>query len=399
MRRRRQEEIKMKVCMLNPFFLPYQGGTEKHVWEVGRRLVKKGFEVTVLTTLLPGTAPREEIDGIVVERVGALMVLDKLPPYSPVPPPIAVVPAMSQKIEEKAKENEILHIHNRFFYSPEDAKKVKRKGAKLCITLHNARTVGISPATDFFGTLYDEVRGQKIMENCDAIAAVSTNTREVTVPKRLWGKARTIYNGVNAEFFNPKNSGEKMRKELGLQDEKMVLTVCRLAEQKGLKYLIEAAKKFSGEHEAKLVILGVGSQEEELRELAKKLGVENKVVFVNRKVPEEDLAGLYAACDVFALASTWEPFGMAICEAMSTAKPVVATTAGGIPEIVTPETGFLVEPKNADQMASKIGELLADGETARKMGLAGRKRVEENFTWDHTTDRYEKMYFEVMEKE
>ncbi len=393
----RRDEKKMKVCMLNPFFLPYQGGTEKHVWEVGKQLVKKGFEVTVLTTLLPDTKPREEFDGISVVRVGALMVLQNLPTYSPVPPPIAVAPAMSNSIEEISRLMDIVHIHNRFFYSPDDAKNVKKKGAKLCLTLHNAKTVGISPATDFFGTLYDEVRGQKIMEECDAIAAVSTNTKEVTVPERMWSKARTIYNGVNTEFFNPGNDAEKMRKELGLEGKKMVLTVCRLTEQKGLRYLIEAAKTFTREHDAKLVILGVGSQEKELKELAERLGIGKDVVFVDRKLPEQDLAGIYAACDVFALASTWEPFGMVVCEAMATGKPVVTTSAGGLPEIVTPDVGFLVPPKDSAALAEKIGSALADEEMAKRMGIAGRKRVEENFTWDNTADAYEKMYKQVLE--
>ncbi len=383
----------MKILMLNPFFYPYQGGTEKHILEVGSRLVKKGFQVTVLTTLLPGTKERDELNGIEIRRVNALMVMQKLPPYSPVPPPIAVAPLMSNAIKEAAKEFDVVHIHNRFFYSPQDAKNVKKLGKKLAITLHNARTQGISPATDFFGQIYDETNGREIMKQCDRIAAVSKNTLEVTVPKEFQNKGRVVYNGVNLEAFNPRVNGEKMKAELGCEGKKLVLTVCRLTEQKGLRFLLQAMKEVCAiRKDSRLAILGTGSQEEELRKIALKLGIEGKVIFINRKIPEGDLSALYSACDVFALPSLWEPFGMVLCEAMATAKPVVGTSAGGIPEIITPECGFLVKPKDAGGLAEKILWLLDDEKKARAMGIAGRRRVEKNFTWNQTAAGYEKMY-------
>ncbi len=386
----------MKILMLNPFFYPYQGGTEKHILEVGERLVKRGFEVTVLTTLLQDTVPRETINGIDVRRVNALMVMQKLPPFSPVPPPIALAPLMSNAIKETAKDFDWVHINNRFFYSPTDAKNVKKLGKKLAITLHNARTKGISPATDFFGQLYDETNGRQIMKQCDAIAAVSKNTLDITVPKEYQSKGRVVYNGVNLDAFNPSVSGEKMKKELDCDGKKLIVTVCRLTEQKGLRYLLAAMKEVAAiRKDAHLAILGVGSQEEELRKITSKLGLESKVTFINRKIPEGDLSALYAACDVFVLPSLWEPFGMVICEAMATCKPVVGTAIGGIPEIITPDCGFLVKPKDSEDLAEKLLWLLDDEKKAREMGIAGRKRVEQNFTWDRTADGYEKMYGET----
>ncbi|MFQ5406133.1 MAG: glycosyltransferase family 4 protein [Candidatus Micrarchaeia archaeon] len=386
----------MKILMLNPFFYPYQGGTEKHILEVGKRLVKRGFDVTVLTTLLPHTKPKQTIQRIKVVRVNALLFLEKLPPLSPVPPPIALTPRMSDAIKKLSGKFDWVHIHNRFFYSPQDAKNVKEQGVKLAMTLHNAKTKGISPATDFLGQIYDEVAGKNIMKHCNVVAAVSTNTRKITVPKEFQRKSRTIYNGVNMKSFKPSNNSKRMRKKLKLKSKKILLTVCRLTPQKGLNYLLRAMKKIvAKEKNAHLVILGVGNEEKYLKKLAKKLQLNPFVTFLNKKIPEKDLTDLYAACDLFVLPSTWEPFGMVLCEAMATKKPVIGTRVGGIPEIIEDKkSGLLIKPKSPHDIAFKALRVLQDKKLARQLGTGGYARVKEKFTWNHTASGYEKLYSE-----
>jgi glycosyltransferase involved in cell wall biosynthesis len=390
-----------RILMLNPFFLPYQGGTEKHVLEVSKRLAKKGFDITVLTVRLPGTKASEEFEGFKIKRANALFVLDKLPPFSPVPPPIALSPVMNSEIRKEMHRNDLAHIHNRFFYSPEDAKTVKKTGKRLCITLHNARTQGISPQTDFFGKLYDETSGKAIMRECDAIAAVSRNTLEVTAPKELVeARGRVIYNGVDTKLFTvPRKSEElEFKEELGINPEKkVVLCVCRLAPQKGLQYLMQgfaiARKRFPDSH---LVILGTGSEEEKLRKLGKQLKLGGDFSLIAEKVPEEKLVRIYQASDAFCLPSLWEPFGIVVVEAMACGKPVIGSAIGGIPEIVSKESGFLVQPKNPKAISERLAELFENEGKAKKMGLAGRRIVEGKFTWDNSARGYEKLYGELL---
>ncbi len=378
--------------MVNPFFIPYWGGTEKVIYEVSRRLTSD-FDITVLTTRWEGTKKEEEIEGIRVVRARA-MVIKKLP--HPFPPPYAIAPTKPKLLMDESKKHEVVHFHNRFFYNPLNFMLVKRLDKKLVLTLHNSRPEGIDPVTDFVGTTYDDTIGRVIFEKCDEITAVSRSTLEETLPEDLWYKARVIYNGVDEKRFNPRLDGDEMREKLGLGDEIVILTVARLVEQKGIKYLIDAVARLG--LDVKLVIKGSGPKERSLRNRAKKLGIEDRVVFVTEKLPEEDLPKLYTASDIFVLPSLYEPFGLVVAEAMASGLPVVASRIGGLKELVTPETGFLVEPRNPDELASKISILAGDKSLRERMGRAGRKRIEENFTWDKIARDYKSFYEELLSK-
>jgi len=105
---------------------------------------------------------------------------------------------------------------------------------------------------------------------------------------------------------------------------------------------------------------------------------------------------MYAACDVFALPSVWEPFGMVLAEAMACGKPVIGTNAGGIPEVVTRDCGFTVRKRSAAALKEKVKTLLADKGLRKRLGAGGRKRAVKKFNWDNTAKDYEKMYDEFV---
>ncbi len=365
----------MNICMVNPFFYPYMGGTEKHIYEVGRRLAKK-HSVTVLTYRYPRAPRREVVEGMEVIRSRAL-VLQYLP--HPLPPPMPIAPHIDWIIRKQAKYNDIFHFHNRFTYSVDSFKMLNKRGKKVCLTLHNSRPQGIDPVTDAAGSFYDDWFGEKIFGQCDRIAAVSRNTLEATLPKRYWAKASVTYNGVNLKDYNP-----KMKCESPYGD--FVFSNGRLVEQKGFKYLLEAAKGI----DAAVVILGRGPQERKLRRKAPE-----NVKLITRRISERELACLYKSAKAFVLPSLYEPFGMVLVEAMAMKTPVVGTSVGGIPEIVTPDTGILVPPRNPAAIAEATNTLIAHPAKAKRMGRAGRKRVENNFTWDKTAEGYERIYSEL----
>jgi len=382
--------------MLNPFYPPYFGGTEKHVFEVANRLAKsRNYEVTVLTAMLPKTAREEEMNGVRVVRMPAA-VLTWLP--HPLPPPVPLYLLTWPDLLREASQADIVHVHNRFVYSIFEIFAIKKILKKpLGLTLHNARPQGIDVPTDLVGGLYDDVYGRKVMENCTAIAGVSKNTLDGTIPADIRASKPTqvIYNGVDFKFFNPNNFGERTRKELGLEGKKIVLTVCRLMEQKGVDYLIDSIPLVDREMKGKahFIILGRGPRLDHLEKKVEDMGIANKVSFLTEWYSLHDLAELYAACDCFALPSLWEPFGIVLGEAMATGKAVVGTSVGGIPEIIDHgKTGFLVPTRDSRALAEKIIFLLENPGTARKMGVEGRKSVLRKFNWDETAKSYRKFY-------
>ncbi|MGQ9512036.1 MAG: glycosyltransferase family 4 protein [Thermodesulfitimonas sp.] len=188
----------------------------------------------------------------------------------------------------------------------------------------------------------------------------------------------TIYNGVDPEEFRISESRAVLRTRLGLPvDTPVVGTVARLAPQKGVRYLIEAAGLLPPGRQPFFVIVGDGPLRGELERLAA-ASAGGRFFFTGMR---EDLPALLNAFDLFVLPSVSEGFGLAALEAMAAALPVVATTVGGIPEVVVDgETGILVPPRDAAALAAAIGRLLGDPELAAKMGQAGRERVRKLFT-------------------
>jgi len=372
--------------MLNPFYPPYFGGTEKHLYEVSRRLARK-HDVTVLTARLPGTKHESIEEGVRVVRTPA-WVLKHLP--RPLPPPLPVTPFSLFELDREARDADVVHIHNRFVYGSADVALIRKKLKKpLGLTLHNARVQGVDFATDSMAQFYDDVIGKKTMAECACIAGVSRATIETTVPRKMWGKTRVAYNGVDSRLFNPRVSGNEFREEIGF-DGAIVLTNGRLVKQKGFEYLIRAMAGV----DAKLVIFGRGPLESELKAEAKRVGCD--ALFYTKRVSDGKLAKMYAACDVFALPSVWEPFGMVLAEAMACGKPVIGTNAGGIPEVVTRDCGFTVRKRSAAALKEKVKTLLADKGLRKRLGAGGRKRAVKKFNWDNTAKDYEKMYDEFV---
>ena len=149
---------------------------------------------------------------------------------------------------------------------------------------------------------------------------------------------------------------------------------------KGMDTLITALPRLMTRWpELQLVLAGEGDDRAWLEDLAEKNGVTLHVHFLS-KVSYAELASCYAACDIFALPSSGEGFGLVYLEAMAFGKPVIAGAHGGAPEVVQDGvTGYLVQHGDASQLATCIETLLSDPALAHKMGDRGRERVESEF--------------------
>jgi glycosyltransferase involved in cell wall biosynthesis len=176
-----------------------------------------------------------------------------------------------------------------------------------------------------------------------------------------------------------------------LADGPVVLEVARLAEVKGQRHLIAALARL----DASGILVGEdiergGSYEEVLRREAERLDVADRVVFAGYR---SDVPAVLAGCDVFCLPSTAEGMPLSVLEAMAQGKPVVATAVGGTPELVVDGvTGLLVPPGDAEALAEALGRVLSDPELAKRMGAAGRQRVERDFAADVSTARILALY-------
>ena len=177
---------------------------------------------------------------------------------------------------------------------------------------------------------------------------------------------------------------------------KMILSPARLIEQKNLGMLIEAFAQVSPEFpEAKLVIVGSGPKESELKNKARNLDLDKKVEFLP-SMPPPKLGKLYPAAEVVTLVSKNEGFGLVLVEAFLFQKPVVAARSGGITDIVTDgENGFLVDPDNPNEIANALKKLLSNADLRKKMGKNGRQTYAEKFSPAKLAEKFDCLYLEL----
>lgn len=207
-------------------------------------------------------------------------------------------------------------------------------------------------------------------------------------------KVTVIYNGIDLSPFHERSAEEKaaVRQELGVEaDGPIIGSVGHLLTHKGHEHLIRAFPEvLKAMPRARLLLVGEGKKRDELAQIAQDLGVAASTIFtgVRRDVPR-----LLSIMDAFVLPSLNEGLGMATIEAMASRVPVVASRVGGIPEIVRDrETGLLVEPGSAQQLAEAILEILVYPEWGEKLSEAGSALCRRDFNVEGMVGKVSMLY-------
>ncbi len=204
-------------------------------------------------------------------------------------------------------------------------------------------------------------------------------------------RVTVVQNGIEIPQLD-RREYERSRRKLGIPKDVLVIgTAGRLSPQKDYPTLLRAAARVKDSVPHSLfLILGEGYLRPGLEKLTAKLGISDRVRFLGYR---EKALEVVAGFDIFALSSLWEGLPLAVLEAMALAKPVVATAVPGTAEAVLEgETGFLTPLEDHTALAEKIIHLAENPQKARLMGLAGRKRGEENFGRERMVDEYEALY-------
>ncbi|QPK82700.1 glycosyltransferase family 4 protein [Corynebacterium qintianiae] len=265
----------------------------------------------------------------------------------------------------------------------------KRAGAELVVASTHGHEVGWSMLPGARQVLTAIGRGT------DTVTFISDYTLRRF--RRAFGAGVefvALPSGVDKRFFRPLDNAERVavRAELGVGGDPLVVCASRLVRRKGQDTLIDALPDVLAEFPAaRLIIVGSGPYERLLRRRAKALG--DSVMFTG-PVPREDLRDIVGAADVFAMPARTrgagldvEGLGIVYLEAQACGVPVVAGNSGGAPETVTPNTGIVVDGRDASAVAGAVAELLGDPARRRLMGERGREHVVRNFSWETLGDR------------
>ncbi|HTX43451.1 MAG TPA: glycosyltransferase family 4 protein, partial [Methanocella sp.] len=221
-------------------------------------------------------------------------------------------------------------------------------------------------------------------------------------------KVHVVWNGIDPDVYDPSKANADevgaLRQRYGIKNnEKMMLFVGRLTWVKGIMNLVQAMPSVLKEYPmAKLAILGTGDEENDIRHLVKRLGLEDSIVCRFEFVSEHERIVHYAASDLCVFPSLYEPFGIVSLEAMALEKPIVVGASGvsGFKEQVVgsgpDRTGVHVDGNSPEDIAWGLKEVLANDERAKRWGRAARKRVLEYFTWDKAARETLAVYEELV---
>ena len=254
-------------------------------------------------------------------------------------------------------------------------------------------------------------------EAAAAIIAVSEGMRQDILrsyPDVDPAKVKVVHNGIDVSMWNRDENHDAVR-TLGIDPGRpSVVFVGRNTRQKGVPYLLRAAAKLPDDVQL-VLCLGAADTPELAAETARLIeelqGQRSGVVLIERMLPRNELVQVLSHATAFACPSIYEPLGIVNLEAMACGAAVVASATGGIPEVVQHgETGLLVEieqvtdgtgtpldpEKFVSDFAAALTEVVSDPERARAMGVAGRKRAEEHFSWESITETTLDVYRSVL---
>ena len=214
--------------------------------------------------------------------------------------------------------------------------------------------------------------------DCAAMITVCAALKDAIVG--LGGTAQKITalrNGVDLELFQPEDKPQA-RAAFGMQDKFAIASVGHLIERKGHHLIIEAMPQMP---DAELYIAGAGEEDSNLRALATRLGVSDRVHFLGA-MPQAELRTLYNAADCLVLASSREGWANVLLEAMACGTPVVASNVWGTPEVVaSEEAGVLMDERSASGISRAVANLRAAMPDRTKT-----RAYAEQFSWNPTTD-------------
>ncbi len=254
------------------------------------------------------------------------------------------------------------------------------------------------------------------VETADAVIAVSAGMRQdvlTAYPAVNPDRVRVVHNGIDTTQYAPDRATDVVER-LGIDPSRpSVVYVGRITRQKGLPYLLRAARELPPD--TQLVLLAGAPDTPEIAAEVEGLAAELRatrsgVVWVAEMLPKHEVIQVLTHATVFVCPSVYEPMGIVNLEAMACETAVVATATGGIPEVVADdETGLLVPIEQAGDgsgrpldparfvadLATRINELLADPARAAEFGRAGRRRAVEHFSWDRIAQRTLEVYRSV----
>jgi glycosyltransferase involved in cell wall biosynthesis len=375
----------MKILLLNYEFPPVGGGAGMATYHLAEALARLDHDVDVLTSGSFTDKPVDKLAGFTVHRALSLRKgihdcgLRGAATYVGF-----AMPKLSRLIR-----NYRYDVYHYFFSLPTGFLTLLPGGWQsepYIVSLRGSDVPGYDPFNFKLALLHNLLKPitKKIWRRARAVVAVTNSLKRAALEIVPDQQIDVIPNGVDADLFKPLQADPVDRPSFRL------ICVSRLIERKGIEDILSALAELPSE-DIKLSVVGSGHHENRLKQRCNELAL-NSVVDFKGFCPRENLPSLYAQSDAFILTSRSEAFGNVFAEAMSCGMPIIGTTVGGIPDLVSEENGILVEPGNIAGIKNAILRLKASRTLCRNMGLANREKIESDFRWPKIAEKFLRLY-------
>ena len=378
----------LNVLLATDYFPPHVGGgVEEVTYDVAQELVKLGHRVAVITLDTCNAGQIETLDGIHVYRARPFELTGTLGVQSVIS--TEVVKLMREVCRKE--QSDVLHANNLYFFTTIAACLNLRALRKpLITTLHIGSIAEMKGNARYAAGLYERSIGRWILRKSNRIVAVSQAVKRYAeslgVEPR---KVSVVPNSVDILKFRPVSRGDRRDGTV------RVGFIGRLISNKGPQYLVDAAPRILRDFSnVQFTVAGNGPMLADLEHRVHQLGVENAFRFLGT-VPSN--AEFLRSCDIMVRPSLTDGMPITVLEAMACGIPTVASRVGGTSEILEDgDTGFLVEPRNVDELVSRISSLVADSNLRTEMGGRARKFIEKYYSWNQVAAQLSVIYQDVL---
>jgi len=387
---------KINISHMHWGFPPIIGGVETHLTILMPEQVKQGYNVSLLTASAQDHKQRDQYEGAHIYRAPS-MDLNWLSKRGMI--------GIDEEFEKVCLDfidtfhPNIIHTHNMNYFSKAHANVLnnlsKKKGIPIILTAHNAwddalfleLTAGIGWSHIIAVSHYVKME----------IMGIGYDDRKITV----------VHHGVDVERFNPRNKEHITKKYDELKGKKVIFHPARMGLAKGCDVSVKAMKSITETiPDSILVLAGTkniidwsASQQKDIAYilyLVDIFGLKDNV-FIN-VFSLEEMVSLYALSDVCIYpSSSPEPFGLTMLESLASAKPIIVTNSGGMPEVIKDGiNGFVIGVKDYEALASRVTQLLINDRLRERLGYTGREMVENGFTKEIMTRNITRVYQRVL---
>jgi glycosyltransferase involved in cell wall biosynthesis len=362
----------LKVMQLIP--TTKAGGLERMATSLSRALARRVDRVVVCSA---GGAPFEALLRA-EERIGFVVV----PRPRPRPVPLTRC-ALAVARVLRAESLDVVHAHNPAAAAAAVVARrlAARPGVAVLTTYHGVTPARLGRATNVLARGSDRV-----------VAVGAALARELQ--EAGLGASQCVPNGITVAATR---SPREVRREFGLEDAELIVSVGRLRPEKNQRLLVEAMAQLAPRRPgARALLVGAGQLEGELRRRVDELGLTEVVRFAGHR---DDAVSITAAADVFALPSEWEGMPLALLEAMALGRPIVATAVRGVTDVVSDgDTGLLIPRGDAAALAGALERVLGDDHLRARLAANAAALAAHTHTEDRMVGRYVELYREALEE-